>query len=163
MTLTVRPTHPLLPYLLPGLGRWWSLVGFGRVVTRHDYTGDGPSIGPVTARTMSYATWHDQMYRARRDRSRSTRIECDVDALDRANREGTFWGARFWQWALFAPLLMIAWHHRWGGWQDMPAWLWWCCAVVLFPICWAVALLTMWPAWRAAWLMRPWRKSEGAG
>lgn len=149
MTYTVRPTHPLLPILCPGLGWWWSPLGLGRVVEKGSYTGDGPSIGPVTDRTMAWAIMHDLAYRNLMRRA-TRRITHDALARKFAKEAGSWWGARRWQWCLADPILRLAWRYGWGGWQDLPGWLWWICAAVYGLTAWgAIGAGSTWAVARA--------------
>lgn len=142
--LTVRPMHPAL-YLL-GLGHRLSPIGLGRVVHLTDpdrpdepfYVGDGPSIGwvnPVTAVTY----WmHDLHYRSDPSRSHDLRRAYD----EQARRAAEFYGERLrgsrLAWWLATPLLRLAWHFEWGGWNDLPRWLWWPVLAAWAALVWGV-------------------------
>lgn len=149
--LQVRPLHPLL--LLLGLGHRLSPIGLGRVVTLTDpdhpprppfYTGDGPSAGWVCPETIEVWAQHDWEYRHARTPGNWPRENVDYFAAVDVQEAGGWWLARRWHWRLCRPFLVLAWRYRWGGFQDLPGWLWWTCLVVWAALVWGVPVALLW-------------------
>ena len=161
--VTVRPVHWSL-YLL-GLGHRLSPIGLGRVVTVatvderpgartryvQTYRGDGPSLGWVTRRLLPIWIDHDRRYRTNERPASGYDGRALVDILARlaVKDSGVPSLARYrLTWRIIAPMLRLAWRYRWGGWQDLPGWLWRSCLAV-----WASLWCGGWAA--LAWLV--WR------
>lgn len=144
--MNVRPLHWLL-YLL-GLGHRLSPIGLGRVVTCGNYTGDGPSLGWVTERLLWIWASHDASYRWA-DRDWLSRGQADMRARRRACDAGRTLAQYRLAWLLASPMLVLAWRYEWGGWQDLPPWLWWSCLAV-WSVLWCGGWAGLgWLAWRA--------------